>query len=49
MTTRLPTHKNSHIEELLPHRWQPLLTWRLHRQGVLSKSVAPAYQGRQAR
>jgi transposase len=21
---RLPTHKNSHIEELLPHRWQPL-------------------------
>jgi hypothetical protein len=23
---RLPTHKNSHIEELLPHRWQPLLT-----------------------
>jgi hypothetical protein len=26
MTTRLPTHKNSHIEELLPHRWQPLLT-----------------------
>jgi len=23
---RLPTHKNSHIEELLPHRWQPMLT-----------------------
>ena len=23
---RLPTHKNSQIEELLPHRWQPLLT-----------------------
>ena len=23
---RLPTHKNSHIEELLPHRWMPLLT-----------------------
>jgi transposase len=23
--TRLPTQKNSHIEELLPHRWQPLL------------------------
>ena len=22
---RLPTHKNSQIEELLPHRWQPLL------------------------
>jgi hypothetical protein len=21
---RLPTHKNSQIEELLPHRWQPL-------------------------
>ena len=21
---RLPTHKNSHIEELLPHRWRPL-------------------------
>ena len=21
--TRLPTHKNSHIGELLPHRWQP--------------------------
>ena len=21
--TRLPTHKNSQIEELLPHRWQP--------------------------
>ena len=20
---RLPTHKNSQIEELLPHRWQP--------------------------
>ncbi len=24
--TRLPTHKNSQIEELLPHRWQPLST-----------------------
>nr|WP_231379561.1 transposase [Polaromonas sp. CG_9.11] len=23
---RLPTHKNSRIEELLPHRWQPLVT-----------------------
>ena len=23
---RLPTQKNSQIEELLPHRWQPLLT-----------------------
>jgi transposase len=23
---RLPTHLNSQIEELLPHRWQPLLT-----------------------
>ena len=22
--TRLPTHKNSHIDELLPHRWQPV-------------------------
>jgi transposase len=22
--TRLPTHKNSQIEELLPHRWQPV-------------------------
>lgn len=22
--TRLPTHMNSRIEELLPHRWQPL-------------------------
>lgn len=22
--TRLPTQKNSHIDELLPHRWQPL-------------------------
>jgi transposase len=21
--TRLPTHPNSRIEELLPHRWQP--------------------------
>jgi hypothetical protein len=21
--TRLPTQKNSQIEELLPHRWQP--------------------------
>jgi len=21
--TRLPTHKNSQIEELLPHRWTP--------------------------
>lgn len=21
--TRLPTQRNSHIEELLPHRWQP--------------------------
>jgi len=21
--TRLPTHKNSQIAELLPHRWQP--------------------------
>jgi hypothetical protein len=21
--TRLPGHMNSHIEELLPHRWQP--------------------------
>ena len=21
--TRLPTHKASRIEELLPHRWQP--------------------------
>ena len=21
--TRLPTHLNSRIEELLPHRWQP--------------------------
>ena len=24
--TRLPTHKNSQIEELLPHRWQPAKT-----------------------
>jgi hypothetical protein len=24
--TRLPTHKNSQIAELLPHRWQPLPT-----------------------
>jgi transposase len=24
--TRLPTHKNSQIEELLPHRWQPAQT-----------------------
>ena len=23
---RLPTHKNSQIEELLPHRWQPIRT-----------------------
>ena len=23
---RLPTHKNSQIAELLPHRWQPMLT-----------------------
>jgi transposase len=23
---RLPTHKNSQIEELLPHRWQPTQT-----------------------
>jgi len=23
---RLPTHKNSQIEELLPHRWQPAQT-----------------------
>ena len=23
---RLPTHKNSQIEELLPHRWQPVQT-----------------------
>lgn len=23
---RLPTHKNSQIEELLPHRWQPIKT-----------------------
>ena len=23
---RLPTHKNSQIEELLPHRWQPTKT-----------------------
>jgi len=23
--TRLPSHLNSHIEELLPHRWQPQL------------------------
>lgn len=23
--TRLPTHKNSRIEELLPHRWQPTM------------------------
>jgi transposase len=22
--TRLPTHKNNLIEELLPHRWTPL-------------------------
>jgi hypothetical protein len=22
--TRLPTHMNSRIEELLPHRWQPM-------------------------
>lgn len=22
--TRLPTHMNSRIDELLPHRWQPL-------------------------
>jgi transposase len=22
---RLPTHKNNQIEDLLPHRWQPLL------------------------
>lgn len=22
--TRLPTHRNSQIDELLPHRWQPL-------------------------
>ena len=22
--TRLPTHLNSRIEELLPHRWQPI-------------------------
>jgi transposase len=22
---RLPTHKNSRISELLPHRWQPAL------------------------
>ena len=22
--TRLPTHKASRIEELLPHRWQPI-------------------------
>ena len=21
--TRLPTHLNSHLDELLPHRWQP--------------------------
>ena len=24
--SRLPTHKNSQIAELLPHRWQPTLT-----------------------
>lgn len=24
--SRLPTHKNSQIAELLPHRWQPMLT-----------------------
>ncbi len=24
--TRLPTHPNSRIEDLLPHRWQPLST-----------------------
>jgi hypothetical protein len=23
---RLPTHKNSQIEDLLPHRWQSLIT-----------------------
>ena len=23
LLTRLPTHLNSRIEELLPHRWQP--------------------------
>ena len=23
---RLPIHKNSQIDELLPHRWQPMLT-----------------------
>jgi len=26
--TRLPTQKNSQIEELLPHRWQPTKTYR---------------------
>ena len=34
--TRLPTHKNNRIEELLPHLWTPLLMQRLHRQGVLA-------------
>jgi hypothetical protein len=24
--SRLPTHKNSQIAALLPHRWQPILT-----------------------
>ena len=24
--TRLPTHKNSRIDELLPHHWTPLIT-----------------------
>lgn len=23
VSTRLPTHPNSRIEELLPHNWQP--------------------------
>ena len=23
MLTRLPTHANARIDELLPHRWQP--------------------------
>jgi transposase len=25
MLTRLPTHLNSRIDELLPHRWRPQL------------------------
>ncbi|MDR3097395.1 MAG: transposase domain-containing protein, partial [Paraburkholderia sp.] len=24
--TRLPTHRNSNIASLLPHRWKPLTT-----------------------